>query len=95
MAVPALAQAPVTEPERMEKTIVTGSNIPTAETVAIAPVDVLTSETLSKVGVAEFENLAKRLPSTIGAGNFGMSRATVVTAARRSPCAASRAAPCC
>lgn len=74
VAVPALAQAPAAEPERMEKTIVTGSNIPTAETVAIAPVDVISSETLSKAGVAEFENLAKRLPSTVGAGNFGMSR---------------------
>lgn len=77
VAVPALAQdtaTPATEPERMEKVVVTGSNIPTAETVTLAPVDVLTTETIAKTGAAEFETLAKKLPSTIGAGNFGMSR---------------------
>lgn len=81
VGLPALAQeaappaAPATsEPEKMEKVIVTGSNIPTAETVAVAPVDVLSSAAIEKTGAADFETLAKKLPSTVGAGNFGMSR---------------------
>lgn len=68
------ASAPA-EPEKMEKVVVTGSNIPTAETVAIAPVDVLSAEAIERSGAGgNLEILAKKLPSTVGSGNFGMSR---------------------
>jgi len=60
--------------ERMEKVIVTGSNIPTAETVAIPPVEIFTAETLEKSGGGNLEIISKKLPSAVGGGNFGMSR---------------------
>ncbi len=79
LTVPATSQAQDSsapaEPEKMEKVIITGSNIPTAETVSIAPVEVLSAETIERSGAGgNLEILVKKLPSTVGAGNFGMSR---------------------
>src|SRR6266516_2304724 len=38
------------KPVKMEKTVVTGSLIPTAETVGPAPVDVVSADSIQKVG---------------------------------------------
>ncbi len=64
------------EPTKMEKVVVTGSNIPTAETVTASPVDVFNSEEIQKVGggAQTVPQLLKRLPSTVGAGNFSETR---------------------
>ncbi len=60
--------------ETMKKVVVTGSNIPTSDLVEAAPVDVITSDVLSRRGVASIEELTKQIPSNIGSGNYGVSQ---------------------
>ena len=62
------------QPVKLEKTVVTGSLIPTAETVGAAPVTVVNAVDLERRDVRAVEQLAKILPSAIGGGNFGSSR---------------------
>jgi len=74
----AMAQdaASPSEPTKMEKVVVTGSNIPTAETVTASPVDVFNAAEIQKVGAGAqtVPQLLKRLPSTVGSGNFSETR---------------------
>ncbi len=60
--------------ETMKKVVVTGSNSPTSDLVEAAPVDVITSDVLSRRGVASIEELTKQIPSNIGSGNYGVSQ---------------------
>jgi outer membrane receptor protein involved in Fe transport len=74
-AFPAGAQ-PTNAPEaqQLKPVLVTGSLIPTAETVGATPVEVISAAKLEQAGVTAPEQIAKILPSAIGAGNFGSSR---------------------
>jgi len=62
------------QPAKLEKTVVTGSLIPTAETVGATPVSVVSAVELERRDVKAVEQLAKILPSAFGGGNFGSSR---------------------
>src|SRR2546422_361302 len=55
-------------PVKLEKSVITGSLIPTAETVGPAPVAVISAVELERRDVRAVEQLAKILPSAIGAG---------------------------
>lgn len=71
----ALAQPAGEEPVKMDKIVVTGSLIPEVmEVNSPAPVDVISSAELEKMNVKALEDLTRRLPATIGAGNYGSSR---------------------
>lgn len=73
----ATATAPAQDtapPEEMKPTVVTGSYIPTAETVNIQPVDTVTAADIERTGVATLELVAKKNVNAVGAGNFGVSR---------------------
>jgi iron complex outermembrane receptor protein len=61
-------------PTVLKPTVVTGSLIPTAETVGPTPVDVVSTVELERRAVKAPEQLSKILPSAIGGGNFGSSR---------------------
>src|SRR5262245_33050878 len=66
------APASSEEPVKMEKTVVTGSLIPTAETVGPAPVDTATAEAITKLGNADIlQSLKKFTPSLSGNVNVG------------------------
>ncbi len=68
----ALAQQATNQPVKMEKTVVTGSLIPTAETVGAAPVDVVETEQIQKLGTQDALNTLKRYsPGFLGSGNVG------------------------
>src|SRR6266566_2644360 len=59
------------QPVKMEKTVVTGSLIPTAETVGPAPVQTLSNEAISQAGTADaLLTLKKLVPSFTGGGNY-------------------------
>lgn len=69
----ALAQetnAPVTT----KPIVVTGSLIPTFETITAAPVDVYTAATIEKAGVSDIQQLVKIFPAISGNASFGDSR---------------------
>ncbi len=60
------------QPTKMEKTVVTGSLLPTAETVGPAPVDVVPAEQIQLLGTQDSLNtLRKYSPGFLGAGNVG------------------------
>src|SRR6266566_6000539 len=60
------------KPVKMEKTVVTGSLIPTAETVGPAPVDVVSADSIQKIGTADVLQTLKRItPDLAGNGNTG------------------------
>lgn len=61
-------------PEMTKPMIVTGSLIPTAETVTAVPVDVITAETIERLPARTVDEIIRRQPSAVGAGNFGLSR---------------------
>src|SRR5438093_139331 len=48
-----------------------GSLIPTFETITATPVDVYTAEDIAKSGRSTLSELARTLPASSGAGNFG------------------------
>lgn len=59
------------EPAKMEKTVVTGSLIPTAETVTAFPLQTITPETIQQSGTSDtLEMLKKLVPGLTGAGNY-------------------------
>src|SRR5205814_6045618 len=62
------------QPTKMEKTVVTGSLIPTAETVGPAPVDVVSAERIQQVGSQDVLATLKALnPGFAGNGNVGQT----------------------
>ena len=71
----AVAQTPApAEPEKMEKVIVTGSNLPTAETVGVAPVQAVSSESITQAGSTDVLAALKALsPTFSGNGNVGQT----------------------
>src|SRR5205814_9929923 len=69
-----VAAANTEKPVKMEKTVVTGSLIPTAETVGPAPVDVIGSEKIQQVGSQDVLATLKALNASFaGNGNIGQS----------------------
>src|SRR6516225_7003189 len=72
VATPLLAQDTDTNaPTVMKPTVVTGSYIPTAETVGPAPIQTLSSEAIQQAGEADpLLTLKKAVPSFTGAGNY-------------------------
>lgn len=73
-AVPALNAADATAPTEMKKTVITGSLIATAETVTVAPVDIITAEAIERSGTRTIDEIIRKSPSAVGGGNFGISR---------------------
>ena len=70
VALPALAQD-TNAPTVMKPTVITGSYIPTAETVGPAPLQTLTTETIDQAGTADpLLTLKKLVPSFTGSGNY-------------------------
>src|SRR6266480_4086162 len=62
------------KPLKMEKTVVTGSLIPTAETVGPAPVDIVSAEKIQQVGSQDVLATLKALnPGFAGNGNVGQT----------------------
>src|SRR5881396_1249321 len=70
----ALAQQATNEPVKLEKTVVTGSLIPTAETVGPAPVDIVSAERIQQVGSQDVLATLKTLnPGFAGNANVGQT----------------------
>lgn len=69
-----LAQDAGAQAERLKPVVVTGSNIPTAESVGPAPVDVYSTADIERKGAKTIEQFVKTMPTAIGAGNYGVSR---------------------
>src|SRR3989442_13105635 len=70
----ALGQETTNQPVKMEKTVVTGSLIPTAETVGPAPVEVVGSVEIQKSGQQDILQTLKRLSTSFaGNGNVGQT----------------------
>src|SRR6266404_4721065 len=61
-------------PTQLKPTVVTGSLIPTFETITAAPVDVYTIEEIERTGVDSVPHLIQRLPAISGNASFGDSR---------------------
>ena len=62
------------QPVKLKPTVVTGSLIPTAETVGPAPVETVTAADIAKTGSQDVLALVKRLSTTFfGAGNVGQT----------------------
>jgi len=61
-------------PTQLKPTVVTGSLIPTFETITAAPVDVYTIEAIERSGVDSVQQLIQRLPAISGNASFGDSR---------------------
>src|SRR5438445_6299849 len=62
------------KPVKMEKTVVTGSLIPTAETVGAAPVEVVGTVEIQKSGQQDILQALKRLSTSFaGSGNVGQT----------------------
>src|SRR2546430_16518979 len=70
----ALAQQATNQPVKLEKTVVTGSLIPTAETVGPAPVDIVSAERIQQVGSQDVLATLKTLnPGFAGNANVGQT----------------------
>src|SRR3569832_770779 len=70
---PSFAQVD-TNTATMKPVVVTGSLIPTAETVGIAPVDTVSSQDIAKTGVQDVLAALKVLdPAFTGSGNLGQA----------------------
>src|SRR6266536_2724640 len=70
----ALAQQATNAPVKVEKTVGTGSLIPTAETVGPAPVDIVGAERIQQVGTQDVLATLKALnPGFAGNGNTGQT----------------------
>ncbi|HEV2209107.1 MAG TPA: TonB-dependent receptor plug domain-containing protein [Verrucomicrobiae bacterium] len=73
LALPALAQD-TNAPTVMKPTVVTGSFIPTAETVGVAPVDTVGSTTIRDTGTGDILTALQTVsPNFNGSGNIGQS----------------------
>ena len=79
----AYAQAPAAAGEATgERIIVTGSYIPTAESVTASPVDTLTSQDVDISGAEDvLIVLQRRNPDFVGAGNIGQTNANIAAGA--------------
>jgi len=67
----ALAQQATNQPVKLEKSVVTGSLIPTAETVGPAPVQAITIEDVQKAGTTDIlGTLTKLSPGFTGGANY-------------------------
>ncbi|MBI4664511.1 MAG: TonB-dependent receptor [Verrucomicrobia bacterium] len=73
-AVAAFGQGAAEPTEQLKPVVVTGSNIPTAETVGVAPVDVVSIEDIERKGAKTIEQYIKTMPTAVGGGNYGVSR---------------------
>src|SRR5947208_9060205 len=62
------------QPTKMKPVVVTGSLLPTFETITPAPVDVYTAAEIEKTGVNSLPQLVQRLPAISGNASFGDSR---------------------
>src|SRR5438552_1158100 len=68
----AFAQTDTNAPTRMKRTVVTGSLIPTAETVGAAPVDIIGAVDIQRSGQQDvLSTITKLNASFSGAGNLG------------------------
>ena len=68
------AQVDTNAPTKVKKIVVTGSNIPTAETVGSSPVETITSEAIDKSGAADVLDVLKKLSTSFaGQGNIGQT----------------------
>src|SRR6266705_3403490 len=65
------APAAPAAPTKMKPTVVTGSLIPTFETITPQPVDVYTSADIEKTGVTSVPQLIQRLPAISGNASYG------------------------
>src|SRR6187431_3127825 len=73
LALSLLAQDP-SAPTELKPKIITGSLIPTAETVGPAPVETISAADIERVGATDVLDLMKRLsPSFSGNANFGQT----------------------
>lgn len=73
LTLPAVAQdtSITNAPTTMKPTVVTGSYIPTAETVGPAPIQTLSSEAISQAGQSDtLQTLMRLTPSFTGSGNY-------------------------
>jgi iron complex outermembrane recepter protein len=71
LAANALAQDNTQAPEQLKPSIVTGSYIPTAETVGPAPVQTLSNEAIQQAGTSDpLLTLKKLVPGFTGSGNY-------------------------
>src|SRR5438128_9292003 len=61
-------------PTTMKPVVVTGSLIPTFETITPQPVDVYTAEAIERTGVNTVSELVQRLPAISGNASYGDSR---------------------
>src|SRR6185436_4816254 len=62
------------QPVKMEKTVVTGSLIPTADTVGPAPVDIISAQKIEQIGSQDVLATLKALnPGFAGNGNVGQT----------------------
>jgi outer membrane receptor protein involved in Fe transport len=61
-------------PTAIKPAVITGSLIPTFETITAAPVDVYTIEEIQRTGVNSVPQLIQRLPAVSGNASFGDSR---------------------
>ena len=61
-------------PTKLKPVVVTGSLIPTFETITPAPVDVYSAADIAKTGVDNIAQLVQKLPSISGNASFGDSR---------------------
>jgi len=74
MPVQAQQAAQPAEPEKMEKVVVTGSVIPTADTVGPAAVETVSAETIQQIGSTDVLSVLKKIsPSFSGNGNVGQT----------------------
>jgi iron complex outermembrane recepter protein len=69
--VPGLALAQDTNATAMKPVVVTGSLIPTFETITPTPVSVYNAEDIAKTGMATFSDLSRAFPFVSGTANFG------------------------
>src|SRR5437773_9609799 len=61
-------------PTKLKPVVVTGSLIPTFETITPAPVDVYSAADIAKTGVDNIAKLVQKLPSISGNASLGDSR---------------------
>ncbi len=68
------AQQATNEPVKLEKVVVTGSNIPTADTVGPSPVETISAVDIEKTGSQDVLQLLKKISTSFaGAGNVGQT----------------------
>src|SRR5213592_2971367 len=68
------AQVDTNAPTKLKKIVVTGSNIPTAETVGPSPVETITAEAIDKSGASDVLDVLKKLSTSFaGQGNIGQT----------------------